>query len=153
MAKKKPYGRPAWQDRFNTPAARDLRLQIPTAERAAFDRIRRSLNDLEGVRETCAWYGDGWNWTLEYRTKHSDEPLAVLVPAPSDIQLAVPMDREFCETLPLKRMKRAVRDGLVLATEPFDTRWAIWSVQAPNVLEDLQELVEAKHRFEAKLVG
>ena len=121
--------------------------------RSLFDRTRKRLLELEGVEEAFNWYGDSWKWTIEYRTSLSDEPLVVLVPSPADLQLAVPMDAEFTRSLPVKRMKRAVRDGLELAQEPFDTHWGVWSVQAMSMLEELQDLIERKLRHLGKAVG
>jgi hypothetical protein len=118
-----------------------------------FDAARMRLLDLEGVQESAAWYGESWHWTIEYRVDQADEPLALLVPSPIDLQLAVPLDREFTETLPMSRMSRALRDGLELAQEPFDTRWGIWSVHSAGLLDSLQDLVERKLRHLTKRAG
>jgi len=107
--------------------------------------MRSHLCDLDGVRETVAWHGLCWRWTIEYRINADTDPLAVLIPSPEDLQLAMPLDASFITTLPLRRMKRAVRDGLDLAREPFDTRWGVWSVQQDSVAEDLGDL--ATRRF------
>ena len=77
----------------------------------------------------------------------------MIVPSPSDLQLAVPLERNFTSTLPVKRMKRAVRDGLDLASEPFDTRWGVWSIQAPTMVDDLEDLVAMKHQHLAKVAS
>lgn len=138
------YERAAWTDRFNAPSVKALRQGLPAPARPLFDRVHRCMTGLDGVEETFSWYGEGWNWTIEYRTKHCDDPLAVIIPAPTDLQLAVPMDLDFSRSLPVKRMKRAVRDGLELAQEPFDTRWAVWSLIANGLVEDLEGLVEQK---------
>jgi hypothetical protein len=100
-----------------------------------------------------AWYGDCWRWSIEFRTRLSKDPLAVLIPCPQDLQLALPLDREFTSSLPIKRMKRAVRDGLELAQEPFDTRWGVWSLAGSSLLDDLQDLIELKLTHLRKRAG
>ena len=153
MSKITTYNRSSWEDRFNRPTIKQLRGGLPSNERQLFDALRKTLLELEGVEEGFAWYGESWKWAIELHTKLSDEPLAVIVPCPGDLQLAVPLDPSFTRSLSIKRMKRAVRDGLELAQEPFDARWGIWSVQAKNLLEDLRHLVEQKLRHLAKAAG
>lgn len=153
MVSPKVYERAAWEDRFNRPAIDRLRASLGAAAKKLFDKLRNDLLSLEGVSESFAWHGDCWRWTIEFRTKHSDEPLAVVVPSPADLQLAVPMDREFVESLPQRRMKRSVRDGIGLAQEPFDTRWGVWSIQSVSLREDLVDLVELKLRHLARRAG
>jgi hypothetical protein len=133
-----------WHDRFCTPTVDQLREALPPPRRHAFDLLRASLLELHGVKEHCAWHGECWRWTIEYRVSRSMEPLAVIVPSPDDLQLAVPLSREFTQALPMKRLKRPVRDGLELAQEPFDTRWGVWSISSKSLIDDLQDLVELK---------
>ncbi|MHC5026844.1 MAG: hypothetical protein ACYTGR_08820 [Planctomycetota bacterium] len=152
-AKPKIPRRLAWEDRFNQPTYKQLREHLDATSKSSMDRIRRGLLELDGVTESLTWYGDSWKWTVEFRTKHSEEPLAVIVPAPEDLQVAVPLDRTFAEGLPVRRMKRAIRDGLELAQDPFDTRWGVWSVPTVGLIGDLHELVEAKLRDLTKAAG
>jgi hypothetical protein len=153
MAKNRSYQRLPWIDRFNRPSSRQLRDSLPDPAREIFDSIHRRLLELDGVEESLSWYGASWNWTIEFRTKHSDDPLAVLIPSPEDLQLAIPFDRKFASSISVKRMKRAVRDGLELAQEPFDTRWGVWSVVSTNLMDDLQDLIQRKLRYLAKAAG
>ena len=153
MAKAEGYDRPAWEDRFNRPTVHQLRSALNRASKRLYDRLRQYLLALDEVTEEFAWHGDCWRWTIEYRTEHADEPLAVLVPSPTDLQLAVPLDPDFIESLSMRRMKRALREGVGLAQEPFDTHWGVWSLQAEGLLEDLVDLVELKLQHQGKRVG
>lgn len=153
MTTKQAYERLSWEDRFNQPDVKNLRGGLPAASRTLFDRVRRRLLDLDGVEERFAWYGDSWKWTVTYSTRHDPDPLAVLIPCPTDLQLAVPLDRDFARSLPVKRMKRAVRDGLELAQDPFDTRWGVWSVPAMSMADDLQALIEQKLKHLVKVAS
>jgi len=154
MRHKKVFERPApWTDRFRTPNAGDLRVALRPPSRSLFDNLRERLQELEGVRESIAWYGDCWHWSLEYRTRLAPEPLAVIIPAPNDLQLALPLDPDFSRTLPLQRLKRPVRDGLDLAQEPYNSRWGLWSLTTVALIDDLQDLVEMKLAHLAKRAG
>ena len=153
MAKSRPYVRIAWEDRFNRPTVRQLRDGLPVRVRSLFDRCRKNLLALDTVTETLSWYGESWHWTIAYHSQHSEEPLCLIVPSPNDLQLAIPLDREFLNSLSTRRMKRAVRDGLELAREPFDTHWGIWSLQAASLVDDLQDLVESKLRHQGRVAG
>ncbi len=144
MASPRAYERIAWEDRFNRPTAVKLRAALPAKSAALFEHMRRRLKALDGVNEDFAWHGACWRWTIEYRTKRAEEPLAVVVPSPSDLQLAVPLERDFVRVLEGRRLKRSIRDGLGLAREPFDTRWGVWSIGSEGLLDDLVDLIELK---------
>jgi hypothetical protein len=153
MVSPKGYERVAWEDRFNRPTVERLKVPLGAAATKLFDRLRHDLRSLEGVTESFAWHGDCWRWTIEFHTQHSDDPLAVLIPSPLDLQLAVPLDRDFVRSLPQRRMKRSVRDGIGLAEDPFDTRWGVWSVQSGGLRDDLVDLIELKLRHLARQAG
>ena len=153
MSRTMHHGRIAWEDRFNRPTIGRLRGPLPAPCAGLFDEVRRHLLDLDDIDESFVWYGPCWRWAIEFRTAHSDDPLALLIPSPVDLQLAIPLDRKFASSLPVQRMKRQVRDGLDLAQEPFDTRWGVWSIQSPALLEDLQELIELKLQHLTKKAG
>lgn len=153
MTKKVPYSRSPWKDRFNQPTVEVLRKELAADPRRLFDQTRRKLLQLDGLQEIPSWHGDSWHWTLAYALDGKGDAVAILVPAPHDLQLAVPMDREFAESLPVSRLPRAVRDGLELAREPFDTRWAIWSITSSSLIEQLIDLVERKLRDTGKRAG
>lgn len=154
MPHRKGFERPpAWTDRFRSPTPADLRESLRAHIRPLFDILRKRLQINPSVREDVVWYGDCWHWSLEYRTTLSKEPLAVLIPAPHDLQLALPMDQEFTRTLPVQRLKRAVRDGLDLVQEPYQSRWGVWSVGAATIIDDLQDLIELKLAHLAKAAG
>lgn len=144
MPRSAKYQRIAWEDRFNVPQVSDLRAALDRDAGRLFDALRRQLIEPEDVSEELAWYGECWKWSIEYRLKGAAEPVALLIPSPSDLQLAMPLDRELAENLQGKPFKRAVRDGLELAQEPFDTHWSVWSVQHANLVGDLQKLIRRK---------
>lgn len=139
-----PYARLPWQDRFNTPTVAGLRKGLQADAARLYDRANKTLADFDGVKQGFGWYGEGWQWTVEYRLGRVDAPFAVIVPAPEDLQLAIPLDRTFVGTIPVKDLKRTIRDGLELAQEPFDTSWGVWTIATPGILDDLRVLLDRK---------
>ena len=151
MATSNGYKRPAWEDQFNEPTIPALRAALDADTTRLFDSVHRSLLAIDGVGTSFVWHGASWRWTIEYRTRGCKDALAVLVPSPENLQLAIPLERELARSLSGKRLKRAVRDGLELAADPFDTRWGVWSIQA-GMVDDVIDLVELKRRH-GKQVG
>ena len=140
--------RSPWQDEFNIPTLDDLRIDLPLPSAELFDTTRSFLLSNENILEEMRWYGDCWFWTISYYLKSEntddDLPIAGIIPAPDNLQVAAPLDREFLEQLNPRRMKRAVRDGIDLAAEPYSTQWAVWPVNAKNLLEDLISLLKQR---------
>jgi hypothetical protein len=136
------FVRRAWDDRYNQPTAEQLREALPTEVGELFDALRGFLCELDNVTEAMCWNGECWRWTLEYRLPQHEEPLAVLIPSPEDLQLAMPVSPDLPESLPARPLKRAVREGLELGLAPFDTRWGVWSISYPKIVEELASIVE-----------
>ena len=153
MAVAATYKRIAWEARFNKPTASQLRMDLPAAAAKHMDRVCRSLLRMDGVIEQFCWYGECWRWSIEYRTKLSAEPLAVVIPSPDDLRLAIPVAGEFLRTLSQSRLPRVVRDGLDMARESFDSRWGLWSLDSAVIIDGLIDLIESKRRHLAKQAG
>ncbi|MCA9295812.1 MAG: hypothetical protein KC983_04830 [Phycisphaerales bacterium] len=147
MPQKQEHGRVAWLDQYNEPDFKDLRKELVAESQRLFDDTRKKLLGFEGVTEHAVWYGDCWHWTVEYRLPRLEIPLAVLIPSPEDLQLAVPFMPVFSEQVSIGRMKRAVRDGFDLAREPYDTSWGVWSLVPGSLLSELMDLVKQKIKF------
>jgi hypothetical protein len=153
VANKVPYANDPWKDRFNRPTIEALRKQLHGEHRKRFDQTRRKLLQLGNLQESPNWQGDSWHWTIAFHVSDEGNPVAILVPAPHDLQLAVSVDPQFVQSLPISRLGRAVREGLDLAAEPFDTRWAIWSIISTPLIDQLVDLVDRKLQYMAKRVG
>jgi hypothetical protein len=142
----------SWTDEFNVPTPESLRKELVEESTETFDQLRKLMNGFDGITEDCRWYGDCWHWSLTYLLDEqpfrepSDEwePLALIIPAPEDVQLAISMTPEFSSTINTRRLKRGVRDGLELGSPPFTTRWAVWSIPTPGLLPELAGLVKQK---------
>ncbi len=76
-----------------------------------------------------------------------DEPLAIMIPAEENLQIAAPLTHEFIDQLSTRRLKRFVRDGLELAMPPHKTSWAVWSIPTTTAVEDVLPVLKSKQKF------
>ena len=144
MTRSKIQSTAPWLDRFNEPSVATLRKGLEEEPAGIFDEARKMLTSLaECMEEQRLWMGDCWHWTICYRIHDFELPVALLIPNPEDLQIAMPLQRSFVESLPQKRLKRSIRDGLELAAAPFHTSWAIWSIPASGTLVDLKPVLSA----------
>jgi len=142
-----------WADRFNPPTVDRLAASLEGESSTVFRQTRRMLHEVGLVHESVLWRGECWKWTIEFRTAASEGVFAILIPSPENVQLAVPMTREFVASLPIRRLKKAVREGLDLASEPFDTNLAIWSIATPGLVADLRDLLMRRVRPRTRKTG
>jgi hypothetical protein len=148
MPQKQTFGRSAWVDRFNKPTAEQLRSGLRTETAVGlFDALRTKFKQFPGVAEDTRWFGDCWFWSVAYQSSLTEEPLAVIVPAPDDLQVAMPLERDLANKLASTRMKRLVRDGFELAAEPFHTQWGVWSITYPSLVDDVLQIVKQRIKF------
>lgn len=147
------YERPPWTDYFSEPKIAQLRGTFPEDVQPLFDKVQKKLCEVNGTTQKLKWFGDGWHWTIGYFTSQCDEPLTILIPNPADLQLAMPLNSTFMDSLKSDQIKKSLRDGLELALEPFDTRWAVWSIENETILADLLDFVALKRNHLSKIAG
>ena len=153
MSNPPTYERLTWIDRFNVPTIEKLRQDLPPHAQETFDDFHGQFQEITGIEAQPMWYGHSWYWAIGYSWGPSGTPLAVIVPNPEDLQLAIQFDRDLIESMPMERMKRAVRDGLDLAREPFHTQWAVWSIAGTKLVDDLLQVIELKRQHLASKAG
>ncbi|MCH2136481.1 MAG: hypothetical protein MK101_07860 [Phycisphaerales bacterium] len=140
-----------WTDQFRTPTMQQLRKHLQADAAELFDRARKAILKFDDIVEAPRWYGDCWFWSLGYFLSHEqmedDDPVAIIIPAPEDLQLAMPVEQAFLDTLNVRRLKRAIRDGLELGQTPFHTRWAFWSLTANSVTDEILSVVTQRHAW------
>ena len=138
--------RPIWADQFNTPTVQSLRDDLAVTSTPLFDQLRTMFLGLDEIVESIRWFGDCWHWTIEYTLEdhHEDDAVGIIIPSPEDLQIAIPMTQDFHSTVPTKRMKRTIKDGFELATDPFHTSWGVWSVTSSGMIVDLGQLTKLK---------
>lgn len=143
------FTRPIWTNEFSTPTIESLRGELEATSRPLFDHARSLFMDMDEIEQDFAWYGECWHWVITFSLAdhHDDEPLGIIIPSPEDLQVAMPMDQKFHNSVPTKRMKRMIKDGFELAAEPFHTSWAVWSITTTSMLTDLGQLAKQKLRW------
>jgi hypothetical protein len=141
----------AWSDKFRMPSLDELRSGLPKPLQQVFDDARHRLSYLDGVTESLVWQGVPWRWTLVYVGGGSGtsegRPSVYLVPDPQRIQICVPLCKDQIEHLPLKRMKKSIRDGVVFARSVAGVWWPTWDVPTVGALDEVFELVTRKHKL------
>lgn len=143
----------AWADRFNAPTVDRLVAGLAHVSTSPFRQARRMLHEVGLLNESVAWHGESWKWTVEFRAFTAGPCSAMLVPAPENVQLVIPVTREFLQALPMKRLKKAIREGLELASEPFDTHLAVWPLVAGPAMADLHDLLHRRVKHLARKTG
>lgn len=139
-----------WTDEFNTPTVDGLRKLVLLDAKKAFDRAKTKIVALENITVEVKWFGECWFWTIAFCSEFMEEPLAVMIPAEENLQIASPLTHEFIDQLSTRRLKRFVRDGLELAMPPHRTSWAVWSIPTPGAVEDVMPVLKAKQRYYSK---
>jgi len=145
MAKYAPPS--SWTDEFNTPTIDGLRTFVINDAKKAFDKAKTKILALDNMNMGVKWYGDCWFWAVAFNSDFLDEPLAIMIPAEENLQIAAPLTHEFIEQLSTRRLKRFVRDGLELAMPPHRTSWAVWSIPTPAAVEDVMPVLKSKQKF------
>ena len=142
-----PLPKIPWLDEFNTPSTDALREIMVPDTALVFDQLYSYLSGCDDLEEDLAWYGDGWHWTITWTGPWQKEPLVLVIPAPEDLLVAMPMAPGFYENLPVRRLKRFIRDGLDIGRSPYDTRWGVWPIPSANLVKDIRHLVEQRLKY------
>lgn len=145
--------RSPWSDYFNEPTLQQLREGYDEEPIKLFDTVMKKLGEFKAHSQKMTWYGDGWHWSISYYADDRETPLVIIIPNPEDLQLAMPLDRAFINSLDYKQIKKTIRDGLDLANDPFDTNWGIWTIESANILDDLVDLVKLRMVNLDKIAG
>ncbi|MBT5409951.1 MAG: hypothetical protein HOK75_06780 [Phycisphaerae bacterium] len=124
-----------------------MRKLVINDAKKSFDKSISKIVGLENVTTDVKWYGECWYWTVAFMSDFLEEPLAILVPAEENLQIAAPLTHDFIEQLSTRRLKRFVRDGLELALPPHRTNWAVWSIPTPAAFEDVLPVIKSKQKY------
>lgn len=138
-----------WTDKFNRPTVDELRASFAKPMQRVLEDAREALAP-DGVAETLSWQGVPWRWSLVYRYgsgPDADRPLAYLIPDPERLQVCVPLTKEQIDALPMKRLRKSIRDGVTHARSVAGVWWATWDVPGRGALDEVVDLVERKHKL------
>src|SRR6185436_5942499 len=109
--------------------------------------LRERLLAFEGVSERLEWQGVPWRWTLVYSCQlDPTRAFAYIIPDPAKPQVAIPLTVNMVQALPLKRMRKAVRDGVVFSRLIAGVYWPGWALEAVGQLDDVIEIMQRKYK-------
>ena len=135
-----------WEDRFRAPTLESLRSESTRDIIPIFDEARQRLLTLPGFTESLGWHGIPWRWCLEYRQDEAPErPWAYLVPQPNRPKLALTLEMDQVTALPIKKLSRYVREGLLRSVEISGIRWVQWELGSKGQVDEIMAVVECKH--------
>lgn len=147
MATARRLARTPWMNRFATPDFDGLRGHYHKHLGDLFHHARERIHAFSGMSERLDWLGVSWRWAYVYT--HDQAPgraWAYLIPNPERPMIAAPMTIEFVRTLPLRRLKKYVRDGLASAKRTGDILWPTWEVMGKGNLDDVMDLLNRAHK-------
>lgn len=137
-----------WEDQFRVPTLDDLRGHYPKQLGNLIEVARERLLQFNGVREEVSWQGLPWRWTLVYRCPQDPvRAWAYLVPDPEKPKLSLPLTDEQVQALPMRRLKKFVRDGVLCARKVDSVYWATWDITNRAQLDEVLDLVRRKHQY------
>lgn len=137
-------GRLAWDDRFTVPTQATLIAGLPGHLSAVAEHVRAKLLATEGISEEVGWQGV-WKWTFVYvSAAEPTKAWVYLVPDPSKLRISIPVPAALIPELPVKKLSKFVRDGLLHAPLVGRTKWPMWEVQGKGQVDDILELSRYK---------
>jgi hypothetical protein len=140
--------RTAWENRFERPTIAALSSHYQKQLGALFEGARERLLEFEGVTEGVSWQGLPWRWTVVYEVEGDPTPAWVyLVADPEGVVLCVPVNRDIIESMPMKRLKKHIRDGIYMGKQVQETVWSTWQVTARTQLDEVLDVAKRKHKF------
>lgn len=138
----------AWEDQFRIPTLDDLRNHYPKQLGNLISLARERFLQFEGVEEEILWQGLPWRWTLTYSCPEDPtRAWAYLVPDPEKPKISMPLTQDMVAALPMRRLKKFVRDGVLLARRVENVYWATWEITNRAQLDEVLDLAKRKHQF------
>lgn len=143
MALSIPKPKPVWEDRFAIPSVDALRDDLSKQSLALVDHLRNTILSVQGVKESVAWCGPSWKWSVVFKD-NAGRIVAYIVPQPAHTKLVLPISTHILSRLPSREVSKWMRDGITAATAVGDIRWAHWEFQSKANIEELLWLLEAR---------
>ncbi len=128
--------RTLWEDRFRRPQAAELLDALPKHMIPVATHAREALSGTPGITEKLLWHGV-WKWTFTFsQAMESGRAWVYLVPDPSRLRICIPFEADLIQQLPLRKLPKYLRDGLIHAPQVGPTKWPTWELQGKGQFED-----------------
>jgi hypothetical protein len=132
-----------WTDRFVQPAETDLLGAMNKPERALVERLIERCGELGLNARTVKWQGIPWRWTLQLSMR-SGGPVLFIIPRPDRPQVAVPLGASDLDRIPMRRLSKAVREGVLGARAVASTLWPEWDLTSNTQIDELMTLIRVR---------
>ncbi len=132
-----------WKDRFSRPTEADLLGGLTRECRRLIERVHSKCEAIEAGQRRVLWHGIPWRWTIEI-SLNNGEPLAFVISEPGRPQLAVPLDATDLDRLPMRRLSKGVREGILGARAVGNTLWPEWELTSNTQVDELMILVRVR---------
>lgn len=142
--------RNAWTEKFSRPSVEQVFAASTKANQSVLEAAREELLELGGLEERMEWQGLPWRWTLVFEMDSGPErapAFAYIVPDPAKPQLCLPLTSEQIEAIPVRKLKKTIRDGIVFARSVSGVWWATYDIPTKTALADVMELAVRKRKL------
>ncbi len=140
--------RSRWDDKFHEPTPGILFAGV--VDRSLADDLthaRQQIHALHGIKESVQWLGTPWKWTFVLSCElDPTRALAYLIPEPARPQVCIPLTAAMIRSLPMRRLKKSVREGIMYSKVVAGTYWPTWELGARASAEDVLDLVSRKYK-------
>ncbi|MFP4145359.1 MAG: hypothetical protein ACOCTI_03305 [Phycisphaeraceae bacterium] len=152
MSKVKIKERLPWEDRWHEPSLEQLLEPQKATARKPLETILGELETIDNLDRELVWYGPAWRWTIQYalqgqQVTGENPAVAYIVPNPENALVLVPLTDEMVDELPMRRLNKAIREGIRSAKCAYQQHWATWSPSSQAEAENLVDLVRRKIAF------
>lgn len=151
MARYTQPSRLAWEDRWVKPSLGQLLGPIKDPNRTMIENLVAQLDDFDKVERNVTWYGDAWKWTIQYVQRKpesgKDQILCYLIPKSEGPLVCVPLTSQLIQKLPMRRLGKVVREGIMSAKCAVATYWATWAPNNRTEVDHLMDLMKRKHKL------
>jgi len=124
------------------PTVAELRAGLMVEASPAFDHARQALAQLPGVVESLKWMGVPWSWALVYGPAGEPEAWAFVIPEPGRLQVAMTLPSDRLGDIPVKRLSRFLRDGLMQTQVVGRACWPAWIVGTTAQVDEVAKLIQ-----------
>jgi len=137
-----------WEDRFEHPSLVQLLMHLPRQQSQLILQAREEILALGSIQDSIEWHGIPWRWALTFTIDGDPgRPWAYIIPQAGKPILSLPISAEAIGSLPARKLSKAVRDGILSASQVGDACWPQWDLTSKPLLEEIMVVVRHKHEM------
>ena len=133
----------SWNDRFSRPGESDLLSGLNRDDRRLIERVITKCEGIGANARCVLWQGIPWRWTIQLSLGNG-KTLLFVIPEPGRPQLAVPLDAADLDRLPMRRLSKSIRDGILNARTVESTLWPEWELTSNTQVDELMTLIRVR---------